>query len=601
MKKWYSSRYFLNLHLKYIHLSLTKHMDKIEFYDVDQKIHSECLIFRHQLYLRKQKKIKQLAHMKNDKSSRMKTETKKICPCPCPDPIIFHDRVINLSDTQFKNNEIKLLNKGLKYAPDAIPKSDMFLSLAIDSELALRDQPISVKTEAALRIQELSNENISPSKTSDNKTLISLKNKITKKDLIISKADKGQTITILNRIDYIKKIEDFISSSGAEILKLDPTDKYQKHINTTLTKIGNNLPNKFNPFFLKLMNPHAPILYGLPKIHKNNIPIRPVVSYVNAPAVKICKYLNNLLNNIFVSPFSVSNSLDLIDSLQKVKIQNSFKLISFDITNLFPSIPITDLKIILSKLINSSFSVPSQREHIQNLLDICLNQNYYIFNNTYYRQNEGLPMGSPLSPLLAEIFMSIMEETILKPNKNKTFFNSIKFWRRYVDDILVIWSGSDRQIQLFINYLNKLHKNIHFTSEIGNGTLAFLDLQITLTNNKLEYKIFRKPTFTDTVIPFTSNHPMNTKLSAFYSMFNRLIRTPMNTTNFNSELNIIYTIGKNNGYDTITLEKIFRKINRKFIISKFHTLESESDKIYSRLPFISDHISNPIARILQKK
>ena len=62
---------------------------------------------------------------------------------------------------------------------------------------------------------------------------------------------------------------------------------------------------------------------------------------------------------------------------------------------------------------------------------------------------------------------------------------------------------------------------------------------------------------------------MNTKLSAFYSMFNRLIRTPMNTTNFNSELNIIYTIGKNNGYDTITLEKIFRKINRKFIITKF--------------------------------
>ena len=54
------------------------------------------------------------------------------------------------------------------------------------------------------------------------------------------------------------------------------------------------------------MNPHAPILYGLPKIHKTNIPIRPVVSYVNAPVVKICKYLNNLLNNIFVSPFSVS-------------------------------------------------------------------------------------------------------------------------------------------------------------------------------------------------------------------------------------------------------------------------------------------------------
>ena len=40
------------------------------------------------------------------------------------------------------------------------------------------------------------------------------------------------------------------------------------------------------------------------------------------------------------------------------------------------------------------------REHIQNLLDICLNQNYYIFNNTYYRQKEGLSMGSPLITII---------------------------------------------------------------------------------------------------------------------------------------------------------------------------------------------------------
>ena len=43
-------------------------------------------------------------------------------------------------------------------------------------------------------------------------------------------------------------------------------------------------------------------------------------------------------------------------------------------------------------------------------------------------------------------------------------------------------------------------------------------------------------------------------------MFNRLIRTPMNTTNFNSEFNIIYTIGKNNGYDATTLEKLIENL-----------------------------------------
>ena len=93
---------------------------------------------------------------------------------------------------------------------------------------------------------------------------------------------------------------------------------------------------------------------------------------------------------------------------------------------------------------------------------------------------------------------------------------------------------------------------------------------------------------------------MKTNLSAFYSMINRLIRTPMNISNFNSELETIYTIGIKNGYDITTLDKIFRKTNRQFMTSKFHTFESPPDKIYKRLPFISDHVTNPIARILQK-
>ena len=61
-------------------------------------------------------------------------------------------------------------------------------------------------------------------------------------------------------------------------------------------------------------------------------------------------------------------------------------------------------------------------------------------------------MGSPLSPLLAEIYMSHLEDEILSPQN--VFFNNIKFWKRYVDDILVVWSGSERQIELFTNYLN---------------------------------------------------------------------------------------------------------------------------------------------------
>ena len=121
--------------------------------------------------------------------------------------------------------------------------------------------------------------------------------------------------------------------------------------------------------------------------------------------------------------------------------------------------------------------------------------------------------------------------------------------------IFVVWSGTPRLIQSFTNHLNLIHKNIQFTLEIGNKTISFLDLTITITNQKLEYKTFRKPTFTDKIIPFSSNHSTNTKFSAFYSMINRLILTPLN---FNNELDTIY-----NGYNNKTIKKVFIKINKK--------------------------------------
>ena len=127
------------------------------------------------------------------------------------------------------------------------------------------------------------------------------------------------------------------------------------------------------------MNPQPPILYGLPKLHKTNYPLRPVVSYINAPAYKICKYLNDLLKEMFISKFSIKNSLELTKDLQNLNIQNTDKLIFFNVKNLFPSIPIRDLKIILKKLfIHSNIPDPIQCTQIHTPLFrsklLCLQQ-----------------------------------------------------------------------------------------------------------------------------------------------------------------------------------------------------------------------------------
>ena len=134
---------------------------------------------------------------------------------------------------------------------------------------------------------------------------------------------------------------------------------------------------------------------------------------------------------------------------------------------------------------------------------------------------------------------------------------------------------------------------------IKMNTLAFLDLQITISNQKLHYPIFRKPNFTDTVISFSSNHPTTTKFAAFYSMFHRLLSIPMNNTNFNKELNIIQNIALNNGYNISTINKIYNKMKRKFTFSYIHSLQSGIEQIFRRIPFISNQLTSPLASTLR--
>ena len=120
-------------------------------------------------------------------------------------------------------------------------------------------------------------------------------------------------------------------------------------------------------------------------------------------------------------------------------------------------------------------------------------------------------MGSLLSPILAEIYMNHLENRILEGSK---FCGMIRHWTRYVDDILIVWAGTNRQMDHFLTETNAMNENIKFTVEKGNNTINYLDLTITLARNKVEYQIYQKPTHTDAVIPKDSFHRPKHKIAA---------------------------------------------------------------------------------------
>jgi hypothetical protein len=99
---------------------------------------------------------------------------------------------------------------------------------------------------------------------------------------MLTKADKGKTVVIIDKNIYIQKVENFLTDDNFMQLTQDPTDKYQNQIQQTIQKC-NTLIDKQQKKYLTQIKPQPPKLNAHIKIHKNNEPIRPVVNNINAP------------------------------------------------------------------------------------------------------------------------------------------------------------------------------------------------------------------------------------------------------------------------------------------------------------------------------
>ena len=92
--------------------------------------------------------------------------------------------------------------------------------------------------------------------------------------------------------------------------------------------------------------------YGLPKIHKANCPMCPIVSACGTSTYNLAKYLTKILK-VYVGHSSsfVKDSKDLTDKLQSIKLQDNEELVSFDVSALFTSIPVNQALDVINQLI----------------------------------------------------------------------------------------------------------------------------------------------------------------------------------------------------------------------------------------------------------
>jgi hypothetical protein len=144
------------------------------------------------------------------------------------------------------------------------------------------------------------------------------------------------------------------------------------------------------------LNPSAPTIKGLIKLHKPDHPICPIVNWRNASAYILAKSFTHKITQLAPLPnaFNVANSTDLIDQLLQTPITPNTTFASLDISNMYSNIPISDTRKILEDTTLNNLVDPDTRHELLSWFDTITKQNYFLHKNNYpeRRPCNGLPL-----------------------------------------------------------------------------------------------------------------------------------------------------------------------------------------------------------------
>ena len=151
------------------------------------------------------------------------------------------------------------------------------------------------------------------------------------------------------------------------------------------------------------------------------------------------------------------------------------------------------------------------------LLEFCLKNTYFSFQDQLYEQVEGAAMGSPVSPIVANLYMEYFEQKGLS-----TAINPPRFWHRFVDDTFVIHKEANKQG--FLQHINSVDPAIRLTVEDNkeDGSIPFLDTIVKPeADSTLSITVYRKPTHTDQYLQWDSHHHLSAKFSVIHILSHR--------------------------------------------------------------------------------
>ena len=235
--------------------------------------------------------------------------------------------------------------------------------------------------------------------------------------------------------------------------------------------------------FLSPVSPsRTPIFYLLPKIHKPNIPGRPIISGCDSRTSRLSIFLDYYLKPIVSTLPSFIKDTNhflqmVLDDQRTIPVDAT--LVTLDVKALYTNIPNDEGIGACLKAINDHYhnDSPLPLHYLEQMIEFILKRNYFDFNGEHFLQTMGTAMGTAFAPNYANIYMGYFEQKALSKAPNNL---QPLIWKRFVDDIFFIWTHGGTALQGFYNYLNTIHPTIKFEISHSNQEINFLDTTIFL-------------------------------------------------------------------------------------------------------------------------
>ena len=420
-----------------------------------------------------------------------------------------------------------------------------------------------------------------PRKNLSKKEEDALQNLSKRDDIIITKADKGGAVVIVDVDDYIQEANRQLDNKEFyKKLTIDTTEISRIKVNRTINELkSSHLLNEKIANDLLSSEAKTPQFKMLPKVHKEGNPGRPVVSSIDCHTTKISKYIDNQLQpHVKELKSYVKDSTDFIRKINSMeKIPDNSILVTMDVRSLYTNIPNKEgIEAVETTLKRKNIGTTI----ISTFLRLVLTLNNFVFNNQNYLQIKGCAMGTKCAPSYANIFMGMFEERYIYPLIEKIS----NFYLRFIDDIFLIWTGTTDQLMKFKQQINEVHPSIKFDFNFSNKEINFSDTVVYKTQSgKLETKLYRKESDRQAYLHRKSEHPESLKRSIPFSQALRLRRICSTNNEFQDSCDKLRNKLIERGYKQ---QEINEGIERTKTLDRKKLLEEKAKKQSNRIPLV---------------